>query len=182
MRVIAGSAKGIFLKSMVKSEVRPTSQKVKEALFNILGDRVPGSTFLDLFAGTGAMGIEALSRGALRATFVERDRRAAALLRDNLALAHFSADGTVIEGDVFRKLSSLKNSLFSIVFIHPPYHFVAHQNVLALLVDNDILSKNGSVVIEHYHKQKPAYSDDHFALARCEKYGQTELSFLLSKE
>jgi 16S rRNA (guanine(966)-N(2))-methyltransferase RsmD len=181
MRVIAGSAKGIFLKSVVKSELRPTSQKVKEALFNILGARVPGCTFLDLFAGTGAMGIEALSRGAQKATFIERDRKSAALLRENLTLAGFTGEGTVIEGDVSRKLPLLKNSLFSIVFIDPPYNFVFHQKVLTLLVENDILSKNGSVVIEHYHKQKPAYSDDHFTLVRCEKYGQTELSFMLSK-
>jgi 16S rRNA (guanine966-N2)-methyltransferase len=181
MRIIAGEAKGLFLKSMVKAELRPTSQKVREALFNILGEKVPGSLFLDLFAGTGAIGIEALSRGAEKAVFVERDRKALSLLKENLFLAGMNDRGAVIEGDVVKKLPHLRNSHFTLIFVDPPYNFNLHQKVLSCLVENDIIDKEGSVIVEHYHKQKPTYSEDLFALVRCEKYGQTELSFLVKK-
>jgi 16S rRNA (guanine966-N2)-methyltransferase len=126
MRIVAGEYRGRPLKAPPGRSTRPTADKVREALFSILGP-IEGTTVLDLFAGSGALGIEALSRGAESATFVERDRRAAAVIRENLA--GVGASGEVVEQDALRWLRRAPSAGFGLVFVDPPYDFAAELGV-----------------------------------------------------
>src|SRR2546429_8041524 len=119
MRVIAGTAKGRILRSPRSRDTRPITDRAKESLFGILGDRIPGSRFLDLFAGTGGVGIEALSRGCAHATFVERSAGAVAVIRHNLAVTQLAASAEVVAADVFRYLRG-DTAPFDVVFVAPP--------------------------------------------------------------
>lgn len=178
MRVIAGEAKGITLKSLVHRELRPTSQKVREALFNIVARRIEGCDFLDLFAGVGTIGIEALSRGARSAMFVEKDRKALQILRQNIESAGMKDRSRVIAGDVQKTLRHIEADSCDIVFLDPPYEFVRCQEVLTGLTEKGILRRNGIVIVEHYHKNYPVIASGGLSCVRSEKYGQTVLSFL----
>ena len=122
VRVIAGSAKGRRLKMVPGASTRPVMDRVKEALFSILGSGVEGSRFLDLFAGTGSVGIEALSRGAARVVFVENDRLALRTIRENLALTALAERAQVIPADVFRYLSRPPAEAFEFIYIAPPQY------------------------------------------------------------
>ena len=120
MRVIAGSAKGTTLKTPEGMRTRPTTDRVKEALFSILQFDLPGASVLDLFGGTGQLGIEALSRGASRAVFVDEQEAACRLIRENLKKTHLEAQAQVIRGDYKRYLLSCREK-FRILFLDPPY-------------------------------------------------------------
>src|SRR5512132_3129607 len=119
MRVIAGTYKGRTLKSPTWEGVRPTSDKLRETLFNILAPRIGGARVLDGYAGTGAVGIEALSRGAAHVTFVEQDRRAGALVADNLAHCGVTDGYVIIRASVVRALDDLGPELFDVMFFDP---------------------------------------------------------------
>lgn len=147
MRVIAGTAKGRRLRAA--SGTRPTADSVKEALFSSLGPRVPGGSVLDLYAGSGALGIEALSRGAEAATFVERDPRAVAAIRQNLEATGFSDRARVVEGTVERFLASPPSGAeaFDVVLADPPYAEDAAR-VLGLLSTSALLAQGALVALE----------------------------------
>lgn len=131
MRVIAGKARRLPLKTIPGQETRPTTDRIKETLFNILQNDVPGTRFLDLFAGSGGIGIEALSRGALDAVFVESARAAADCIRANLQFTHLSQDALVLQCDVLAALSRLSGQRpFGIVFMDPPYGRGLERSVL----------------------------------------------------
>ncbi len=122
MRVIAGSLKGRRLKSPDWEGLRPTSDKLRETLFNILAPRIAGARVVDVYAGTGALGIEALSRGALDVTFIEQDRRAQALIAENLAHCGVSTGYTVLRSEALRAVASLgRATAFDIILLDPPY-------------------------------------------------------------
>jgi 16S rRNA (guanine(966)-N(2))-methyltransferase RsmD len=129
--------------------LRPTSDRVREALFNILAARVEGSLFLDAFAGTGVVGIEALSRGAARVVFAERDRRALRLIAENLSLGSWHARSEVLAGDVGHAIDALvmRSSRFGIIFVDPPYETDLPQPLLAGFAS--LLAPDGVMVIEH---------------------------------
>lgn len=148
MRVIAGKAKGRQLAAPRGRITRPTSDRVREALFSILGARVPGSRVLDLYAGTGALGIEALSRGAAHATFVDRDARAVAVIRMNLANCGLAHDATVVRADVRAALRDLarRGETFDLVFFDPPY--LSAEWPRCLLDLPAVLAPDGIVVRE----------------------------------
>ena len=118
MRVIAGEFRSRRIKSLPGLEVRPTPDRMRESIFNIIGAEVPGSTFIDAYAGTGAVGIEALSRGAARVLFLEKNKSALALIRDNLDSLGLLPRATVISGPALRELATRKSD---IVFLDPPY-------------------------------------------------------------
>ena len=137
MRVITGSARGRRLGELKGTETRPTTDKVKESIFNCIQFDVEDARVLDLFAGTGQLGIEALSRGAQSAVFVDRRTEAAKLVRDNLALCGFSDRAQVVCGDAMGYLSSLRTK-FDIIFLDPPYEAELLEQSLAHIARFDI--------------------------------------------
>ena len=121
MRVIAGTARSLPLKAPAGADTRPTTDRIKETLFNMIQGRVSGSVFVDLFAGSGGIGIEALSRGARHAYFVERDREAVFCIQDNLSFTRFADRATVLKQDVSGALSLISEKEVDILFMDPPY-------------------------------------------------------------
>ena len=172
MRVIAGSAKGRRLEGPPGSDTRPMMDRVKEALFSSLGVRLPGSTVLDLYAGSGSLGIEALSRGASSATFVERDKRALAVLKANLDSLHFT--GSVVASDVASYLAGAQAE-FDLVFVDPPYR-------LSLALLGDVLSAAAATLTTEgvmvVHRRAGEEAPDAPAGTRLiddRRYGDTQL-------
>ncbi|MBR3623871.1 MAG: 16S rRNA (guanine(966)-N(2))-methyltransferase RsmD [Selenomonadaceae bacterium] len=149
MRIITGSAKGTRLLSPKNDGTRPTADRIKESVFNILGDRVRERVVLDLFSGTGNLGIESLSRGAKSATFI--DFATDKLIRENLKRAHLEEKGEVFRADVFKKLKTFeaKRREFDLIFIDPPYFKNLSQKTMEFLNFSPIFSGNGIIVVEY---------------------------------
>ena len=149
MRVIAGTARSMPLKTVKGMDVRPTTDKTKETLFNVLQTDVPDSRFLDLFSGSGAIGIEALSRGADLAVFVEKNPKAAACIKENLAFTKLAEDGKLLNMDVLQALRSLEGKgVFDIIFMDPPYNNELERQVLEYLKDSTVADKNTLIIVE----------------------------------
>lgn len=177
MRIIAGSLKGRRLASPAWAGLRPTSDKLRETLFNILGPRIEGARVLDLFAGTGAVGLEALSRGAAQVIAVESDRRAVALIARNVAACGAPADYTIHSGDVLAALAQLRPArAFDIVFLDPPYAFTRTRDVLAAAAAH--LSPKGVVVLERATRVEPEVPDV-LARVRDVRSGDSSLTLLV---
>jgi 16S rRNA (guanine966-N2)-methyltransferase len=156
MRIIAGTYRSRILKSLKGRALRPTSDRLRETLFDILGASVAGSHFIDLFAGTGAVGIEALSRGAIAAVFVENHAPAAALIRRNLESLGIQNVATILAADAVRGLETLaagqkgKSSRFNFAFLDPPYAAAKdYARVLEFLGTADLLLPGGVAIAEH---------------------------------
>ncbi|MDO4749724.1 MAG: 16S rRNA (guanine(966)-N(2))-methyltransferase RsmD [Eubacteriales bacterium] len=150
MRVITGAARGRRLREPVGSDIRPTTDQVKEALFNIIQFDIEGRRVLDLFAGTGQLGIEALSRGAAECVFVDADRTAQALIRENLAISKLQG-GRIVAGDSLDYLR--RGGRFDLIFIDPPYHSDLAGKALESIKAFDILSEGGIIVCETGQEQ-----------------------------
>ena len=149
MRVIAGTARSMPLRSIEGLETRPTQDRIKETLFNVIQADVPGAKFLDLFAGSGAIGIEALSRGAASAVFVENSKAAAACIKQNLAFTKLADNATVMECDALTAINRLAGKgVFDVIHMDPPYNHVYEKQVLAVLKNSDILDEYTLIVIE----------------------------------
>ncbi|MBW6464265.1 MAG: 16S rRNA (guanine(966)-N(2))-methyltransferase RsmD [Bacillota bacterium] len=178
MRVIAGYARGTRLKAPKGTLVRPTADKVKEALFSILGSRVIGAVFLDLYAGSGAVGIEALSRGAEKVIFVEKQRNGITLIRENLQLTKLSERAHIINADVTKAILLLAREEFKadLVFLDPPYNISDPGDIINRLIKSDILTGRGLIVVEHAYKNK--LWSVAFENVRQRKYGDTCLTFI----
>ncbi|MCL6584234.1 MAG: 16S rRNA (guanine(966)-N(2))-methyltransferase RsmD [bacterium] len=183
MRVIAGSAKGRKLKSSLKYALRPTSDRVREALFDILGLRVQKVHFLDLFAGTGSVGIEALSRGAKQATFVEKKASYAELIRRNVELCGFT-NFEIIVYDVLRAIVSLHNRQrkFGLIFIDPPYRSDLALKTLQALDATDLLDQEHSIIVEHSIKNPLPARIGNLIVERVSEFGDTLLTFYRREE
>ncbi len=178
LRIIAGSAGGIHLSSPKGVELRPTQDRVKQSLFSSLGDRVAGAKVLDLYAGTGAVGIEALSRGADSATFVEQHRKCVACIQENLVRTHFEAK--VILDDAVRYLTHLPSEPhFSLVFADPPYDkTIGSLNQHPVLQSiGKILTPGALLIFEHFFKQSFTPNPS-WKLVDQRKYGETMLTLL----
>ncbi|MEK6604066.1 MAG: 16S rRNA (guanine(966)-N(2))-methyltransferase RsmD [Nitrospirota bacterium] len=176
MRVIGGTSRGRRLAGPRGLDVRPTADHVKEALFNILADRMAGARFLDLFAGTGNIGIEALSREARQATFVESSPAVSRLLRANLQRCGFERQADVRVMPVSRFLKHWREPAYDIVFLDPPYQTQEAEKVLPSLGRDAIIRPNGVVVVEHFHKSPLDDRIGHLALVKTYRYGDTCLS------
>lgn len=152
MRVIAGKARRLLLKTIEGPDTRPTTDRIKETLFNMLQNDVPGARFLDLFAGSGGIGIEALSRGADYCVFVENNPKAAACIRENLLHTKLADNALVMEADVTvaATLGRLekKEAAFDIVFMDPPYNMGLEKKVLEYLKDSALINSSTLIIIE----------------------------------
>lgn len=182
MRIIAGKYRGRNLKSPPSLKVRPTSDRLRETLFNVIAPRIEGTSFLDLCAGSGAMGIEALSRGASHATFVDQSRRMCSLIKVNLDLCRIAEDEReVVQSeahDYLRRMVTRPGDPWDIVFFDPPYDsdylpiletFGAHASCL--------LSENGLLIVEHHHKNELKDETGSIIRSRILKQGDSALSF-----
>ena len=178
MRVITGSIKGHRLKTIRNQALRPTAGKVKEALFDILQRKIPGSFFLDLYAGIGSIGIEALSRGAAHVTLVESNRAILNTLRQNIKRSGFETTSKVFGMTAAQFLRSKMHGAlrFDILFLDPPYHGPESKKILPLLIRSDIIKLNSVVVIEHFHKTEMESSIGLLRKRRTNHYGDTCLT------
>lgn len=155
MRVISGTARGRRLKELPGMDTRPTTDKVKESLFNIIQFDIEGRKALDLFGGTGQLGIEALSRGAAHCTFVDMSRQAAAIIRENVKTVGFDAQAQVQQGDALAFLAGCREK-FDLIFLDPPYQTDLLENCVETVAKFDILSEHGIMVCESaLEKQLP---------------------------
>ncbi len=175
MRVIAGEAKGKRLQVPRGTVTRPATDRLRESLFGTLGERVVDANILDLFAGSGALGIEALSRGAGRATFVERDATALAAIRRNVEATGFAGRSTIARGDVASYLR-LTTQRFDVVFADPPY---ADADLLAILLAGPDLRRvtRGVLVVRSLRKRAPAVPDQ-WTIDRARDIGEDLVRYL----
>ncbi|MGI6007134.1 MAG: 16S rRNA (guanine(966)-N(2))-methyltransferase RsmD [Ruminococcus sp.] len=149
MRVIAGKAKSIPLTAPKGMNTRPTTDRIKETLFNMLQPWISECSFLDLFAGSGAIGIEALSRGASGCTFVEKNRGAVSCIRENLRKTRLEDNAVVLQMDVMASLKYLEGkSVFSCVFMDPPYQDGAEREILTYLADSELIADDAVLIVE----------------------------------
>ncbi len=172
MRVITGKARGVALKTPDGHQTRPTTDRVKEALFSIIQFDIPGASVLDLFGGTGQLGIEALSRGAKSATFVDASDAACRLIRENLKRTKLDRYATVLKSDY---LSFLKHSAdkFDLIFLDPPYAEVFLENALNLIEEIDILQSGGIIVAERPAGKDLTLNYTGYTRSKDYKYGNT---------
>lgn len=175
MRVIAGKAKGIQLNTPKGMLTRPTTDRVKEALFSIIQFELPGARVLDLFGGTGQLGIEALSRGASNAVFVDSRREACQLIRSNLKKTHLEDQATVVQSDYMEYLNR-STGLFQIVLLDPPYAEVFLENAIKRITEIDILQSGGIIVAERPFGKELPWEFEGFTRSRDYKYGKIILT------
>lgn len=178
MRVIGGTYRGRVLRAPSGPAIRPTSDRLRETLFNILGPRIEGSRFLDLCAGSGAVGIEAISRGAADAVFIELSRRACAAIEANLTQLGIRSEATIVNRGAIAALERLAGDsrLFDLVFFDPPYAAQVYDQVVDQLGSGELLSPGAIVVVEHRARNpmKPRYGK--LQKFRELKQGETALS------
>jgi len=179
VRIAGGTARGIPLTEPRGVRLRPTSGLVREAIFNILGDRVHDATVLDLYAGTGALGIEALSRGAAHATFVEGEAGAVTAILQSLARTSLAARGKVIRGRLPGALTSVSGA-YDIIFMDPPYNDPAAEETLLALVP--LLREAGTVVYEHGSRYNPPHRPPGLTLEERRVYGDSAVAFYVRQE
>jgi len=183
MRIITGKARGLKLVTPKDYRVRPTADRVKEALFNIIAAKIPGSRILDAFAGTGNLGLEAWSRGAKQVYFIDESIDSLKLVKANVAKARAQADVVVKKGNTTQEIVKLarKNEQFDIIFSDPPYDKGLNAALYAALSANVILRPGGLLVFEHSLQENPLDYLEKGAELRTEKYGETKISLLLWK-
>jgi len=172
MRVITGKARGVQLKTPEGLLTRPTADKVKEACFSIINFDIPGSKVLDLFGGTGQLGIEALSRGAVSAVFVDAREDACRLIRENLKRTKLEREGIVIRSDYMAYLNRCRET-FDIIFLDPPYAEEFLENALKRITEIDILRSNGIIVTEHPLGKELPWEFEGYQRSKDYKYGKT---------
>jgi 16S rRNA (guanine(966)-N(2))-methyltransferase RsmD len=179
VRIIAGAFKGRRLVTPRGETTRPTADQVRIALMDTLTPRLPDARVLDLFAGAGGVGLEALSRGAAHATFVERDARAVTALRANVEALGVGALTRVRRGDVLRELTALYRAgeRFDIVFLDPPYDAALVETTLQSLGGGGLLLSEGLVIAQHFTKRAPAATIGALATFRTRRFGETTLTF-----
>ncbi len=181
MRVVAGTQKGRSLKRPIGLGLRPTSGRVKEALFSMIADRLPGARVLDLYAGTGALGLEALSRGAQEVIFVENQNASLQVLRENISRCESTFHSTIVAQDVLTFLSTdalrREPTPFHLVFADPPYETADFLPLLTQLESSRRVDHHGLVVIEHFKKVSLPPEVGHLQQTRQSRYGDTMLTF-----
>ena len=182
IRIIAGTAKGAKLSVPAGLDVRPTGNRVREALFSSLGHMVSNARVLDLFAGTGALGLEAMSRGADSVVFVEKNRATAEILKRNISKLGFEHATKIVFGDAIKTLPSLSanNDTFHLVFLDPPYASNLLERSLASICSLGLLADGGKAVAEHASGVVPKGGG--LQIVSTKSYGDTDLTVFEQKE
>ena len=175
MRVITGIARGMRLKELPGLETRPTTDKVKESIFNIIQFDIEGRRVLDLFGGTGQLGIEALSRGADHCTFVDLRKEAAAVIRENLAQTRLEEHARVVQGDCMAFLTGA-GERFDLIFLDPPYASDLLEKSLTLIAKIDIVTENGIIVCESAAQAELPDLPAPYEKGREYRYGKIKLT------
>lgn len=175
MRVITGKARGVQLKTPEGMLTRPTADRVKEALFSIINFDIPGAKVLDLFGGTGQLGIEALSRGAASAVFVDAREESCRLIRENLKRTKLEGEGKVVRADYLDYLSRCREQ-FDIILLDPPYAEVFLENALKRITEIDILQTDGIIVAERPLGKELPWDFEGYTRSKDYKYGKTLLT------
>jgi 16S rRNA (guanine966-N2)-methyltransferase len=184
-RIISGRGKGRRLKTPRGLETRPTAARLRQSLFDILAPVLPGCRFLDAFAGSGAIGLEALSRGASRVVFVDASAPAIAAIRENVAaLAAAGGDVQVLRQDARIALAALADSgvRFDVIYLDPPYDSELYEEVLELVSTMGLLRDEGVAVAEHFHKRALPETIGRLARTRSVRVGDHRLSFYRGQE
>jgi len=176
VRIIGGKFKRRPLKNPHGKDIRPTTDKQREALYNIISDKIIDARVLDLFAGTGAMGIEALSRGASFVVFIDNAKKSLRLIQENIKNFKVESYSQVIKWNISKNLSCLKDQLFDLVFLDPPYHHTYIQTTLSHLQKAQCLNEETIIVAEHDIKDKIIIPDG-LKLYDFRKYGRSQFSF-----
>lgn len=174
MRIIAGKAGGLKLKSLKRRDVRPTLDRVKESMFNIIAFYLPGAEVLDLFAGFGSLGIEALSRGALKADFVEIERSHLKIIEENLNKAKLFEQAELFCQDVYLYLKNCSQK-YDLVFMDPPYQKEMTAEAVKLIIKNDLLKENGLIVSERSAAEE-AEEFSGLSIIKNKRYGNSLLT------
>ncbi|MGN0294990.1 MAG: 16S rRNA (guanine(966)-N(2))-methyltransferase RsmD [Lachnospiraceae bacterium] len=185
MRVIAGSARSIPLKTLEGLDTRPTQDRIKETLFNILQCDIPGCRFLDLFAGSGAIGIEAASRGAAQVVFMENNPKAAEIIRLNLKNTHLEDKAVLYQGDLLGLLPGLasREKVFDLIFMDPPYNHEYEKQVLSILHNSSLADEYTLIIVEASLNTKTDYlSDMGYELVREKKYKTNKHIFIKKRQ
>ena len=175
MRIIAGSARGRKLRELQGMDTRPTTDKVKESLFNIIQFEIEGRRVLDLFGGTGQLGLEALSRGAAHCTFVELSRPAAALIRENVKLVGFTDRARVVQGEAISFLSGCRER-YDVILLDPPYQSGLLERSMQAVAGFDILSEHGIMVCESAADARLPQLAPPYEMGREYRYGKIKLT------
>ena len=178
MRIISGEHKGRRLGGVKKTRIRPTSDRVKESVFNILREEVMGKRILDLFAGAGSLGIEALSRGAESVTFVDSSSQSINILEKNLKNLKLKSKSTVLRLDGLKAIKKLKQN-FQMIFADPPYLKGFVQRIIDSVAQSEVLEKNGILVLEHHKKEMFSFPEEKLSIVKRKKFGDTVISFFL---
>lgn len=184
MRIIAGTARSLPLKTIEGLDTRPTTDRIKETLFNMLQNDVPGSYFLDLFAGSGQIGLEAVSRGARYAVFVENNKKAAACIEDNIRFTKFDQETKLIQSDVISALRSMEGKYqFDLIFMDPPYDNLYEKNVLEYLKTSSLLKEETKIIVEASLKTSFDYLEEMgYNLIKLKTYKTNEHAFIQKAE
>jgi len=175
MRVITGKARGVQLKTPNGMQTRPTADRVKEALFSIINFDLPGAKVLDLFGGTGQLGIEALSRGAASAVFVDASEDSCKLIRENLKRTKLEKDAKVIRSDYMDYLTRCREQ-YNIIFLDPPYAEVFLENAIKRITEIDILQSDGIIIAERPLGKELPWEFEGFTRSKDYKYGKVLLT------
>lgn len=180
MRVIAGSAKRIQLKTIEGLDTRPTTDRIKETLFNMISEYLADSTFLDLFSGSGGIGIEALSRGASSAVFVEQSKKAMNCIKENLKVTKLADRAETFEMDVISALHRMdRHKKFDYVFMDPPYNQLFEKKVLEYLSGSDLLSDDALIIVEASLETDFSYVEEFgFEIVKVKEYKTNKHIFL----
>jgi 16S rRNA (guanine966-N2)-methyltransferase len=181
LRIVGGALRGRTLRAVPGDSTRPTADRVRQSLFDLLGQRMDGLAVLDLFAGTGALGLEAVSRGAVKAVLVEKDARACGVILGNISDLKLEARARVLRGELPSALGQLRGQRFDLVFSDPPYALRAAQATLDALCSNDVLAPGARVVLEMDRREDGPSLASGLSLADERRYGDT-LVLIVAKE
>ncbi len=177
MRVISGSARGIVLETIEGLETRPTTDRVKEAMFSMIQNQIYGANCLDLFSGSGALGIELISRGAMQVVFCENNSKAMQIIQRNLEKTRLTENATLKVDDVYRFIAVYKGEPFDLVMLDPPYLKGHVKKVLSELENYNLLTESGIIVVEHDIKDEEISNHETgFELVKTKKYGKIGIS------